>query len=143
MHRHVIGKTGSGNTASILWPSVLQDALDGKGILVMAAKGSDENIRVVKAIAQLAGRADQLRIFALPAWNQPQLPSGRYNMVYVRPPKDGDRGGDPAATAERGFSILQLGDTEDYTTQAEIMLVTLGKLLHGRASDHVAGWPCV
>lgn len=49
MHRHVIGKTGSGKTASILWPSVLQDAIDGKGILVMDAKGSDENIRVVKA----------------------------------------------------------------------------------------------
>jgi len=61
MHRHVLGKTGSGKTASVLWPAVLQDALDGKGILVIDAKGSDENIRVVKAIALLAGRAEQLR----------------------------------------------------------------------------------
>ena len=38
-HRHVIGKTGSGKTTSILWPSVLQDALDGKGVLVVSAKG--------------------------------------------------------------------------------------------------------
>jgi hypothetical protein len=143
MHRHVIGKTGSGKTASILWPSVLQDALDGKGILVMDAKGSDENIRVVKAIAQLAGRAGQLRIFALPAWNQPQLPSGRYNMVYVRPPKDGDRGGDPAATAERVFSILQLGDNEYYNTQAEIMFVNLCKLLHGMVDEQGVGLPFV
>jgi hypothetical protein len=57
----------------------------------MDAKGSDENIRVVKAIAQLAGRAEQLRIFALPAWNQPRLSSGRYNMVYVRPARNGER----------------------------------------------------
>src|SRR5262249_46003378 len=83
IHRHVRGKTGSGKTASVLWPAVLQDALDGKGILVIDAKGSDENIRVVKALAQVAGRAEQLRVFALPAWNQPQLASHSYNMVYV------------------------------------------------------------
>lgn len=143
MHRHVIGKTGSGKTASILWPSVLQDALDGKGVLVMDAKGSDENIRIVKAIAQLAGRAEQLRVFALPAWNQPQLPSGRYNMVYVRPAREGDRGGDPASTAERVFSILQLGDNEYYNTQAEIMFVNLCKLLHGMVDEQGAGLPFV
>jgi hypothetical protein len=143
MHRHVIGKTGSGKTASILWPSVLQDALDGKGILVMDAKGSDENIRVVKAIAQLAGRAEQLRVFALPAWNQPRLSSGRYNMVYVRPARNGDRGGDPAATAERVFSILQLGDNQYYNTQAEIMFVNLCKLLHGMVDEQGAGLPFV
>jgi hypothetical protein len=67
MHRHVVGKTGSGKTRSILWPSVLQDALDGKGLFIMDAKGSDENVRVIKAIAQFAGRQTQLRVFALPA----------------------------------------------------------------------------
>ena len=41
-HRHVIGKTGSGKTSSVLWPSVLQDALDGKGVLFISGKGSDE-----------------------------------------------------------------------------------------------------
>jgi hypothetical protein len=143
MHRHVIGKTGSGKTASILWPSVLQDALDGKGILVMDAKGSDENIRIVKAIAQLAGRTEQLRVFALPAWNQPRLPSGRYNMVYVRPAGAGDDGGDPVATAERVFSILQLGDNDYYNTQAEIMFVNLCKLLHDMVDEQGAGLPFV
>lgn len=58
-HRHVIGETGSGKTASVLWPSVLQDALDGKGILVMSAKGSDEEIGMMKAIAAIARRAEQ------------------------------------------------------------------------------------
>ena len=52
-HRHVIGKTGSGKTASVLWPGVLQDALDGKGVLVMSAKGSDEEVGTMKAIAAL------------------------------------------------------------------------------------------
>jgi hypothetical protein len=40
MHRHVLGKTGSGKTSSILWPQVLQDALGGRGVLVIDAKGS-------------------------------------------------------------------------------------------------------
>src|SRR5215813_8736022 len=90
MHRHVIGKTGSGKTLSVLWPSVLQDALDGKGILVMDAKGSQENISIMKAIAVATGREKQLRVFCLPAWNQPHLFSHTYNMVQVRPRSPGD-----------------------------------------------------
>lgn len=143
MHRHVVGKTGSGKTASILWPAVLQDALDGKGILVMDAKGSDENIRVVKAIAQLAGRAHQLRVFSLPAWNQPHLASHTYNMVHVRPRGPGDPGGDPVATAERVFAGLtpELGDNQYYNTQARIMFDNLCRLLHGIVDEQGRGLP--
>jgi hypothetical protein len=143
MHRHVVGKTGSGKTASVLWPAVLQDALDGKGVLVMDAKGSDENIRVVKAIARLAGRAHQLRIFALPAWNQRHLPSHTYNMVSVRPRTPTDSGGDPVATAERVFAALtpELGDNQYYNTQARIMFDNLCRLLHGMVDERGFGLP--
>ena len=143
MHRHVLGKTGSGKTASVLWPAILQDALDGKGVLVIDAKGSDENIRVVKAIAQLAGRAHQLRIFALPAWNQPKLASHAYNIVHVRPRRPGDPGGDPIATADRVFAALkpELGDNQYYNTQARIMFDNLCRLLHGMVDEQGCGLP--
>lgn len=135
MHQHVLGKTGSGKTASVIWPSVLQDALDGKGVLVMDAKGSDENVRMMKGIAALAGRQSQLKVFALPAWNQPQVISHTYNMVYVRPRSRTDSGGDVAAVAERVFSILPLGDNEYYNTQAQVMLTNLCRVLHGMVDE--------
>jgi TraM recognition site of TraD and TraG len=143
MHQHVVGKTGSGKTASILWPSVLQDARAGKGVLVMDAKGSNENVQVIKAIAKLAGREHQLRVFALPAWNRPEISSGTYNMVYVRPRSKTDVGGDPVATAERVFSILQLGDNDYYNTQAEGIFRNLCKLLHGMVDSGGNGLPFV
>jgi hypothetical protein len=143
MHRHVIGKTGSGKTASVLWPSVLQDALDGKGVLVMSAKGSDEEIKTMKAIATLAERKSALRVFSLPAWNQPRLFSHHYNMVYVRPRTKSNPGGDPATTAERVFSVLPLGDNQYYNTQAQIMFTNLCKLLHGVVDEHGNGFPFV
>ncbi len=141
MHRHVIGKTGSGKTLSVLWPSVLQDALDGKGILVMDAKGSQENISIIKAIAVATGREKDLRVFSLPAWNQPHLFSHTYNIVQVRPRTPTDPGGDPVPMAERVFSVLSLGDNEYYNTQAQILFVNLCKLLHGMVDDRGFGLP--
>jgi len=60
MHRHVLGKTGSGKTTSILWPQVLQDALAGRGVLVIDAKGSTENAWTMRSIASACeiGRAN-------------------------------------------------------------------------------------
>lgn len=139
MHTHVLGKTGSGKTASVLWPSVLQDALDGKGVLVMDAKGSDENVRTMQAIAALAGRLDELRIFSLPAWNQPQVFSHTYNMVYVRPRSPTGSGGDAVAVAERVFSVLPLGDNEYYNTQAQVMFTNLCRVLHGMVDEKGQG----
>lgn len=143
MHRHVLGKTGSGKTLSVLWPSVLQDVLDGKGCVVMDAKGSDENVRTMKAIAALAGRQDQLRVLSLPAWNQPQLFTNSYNLVWVRPRTPNDPGGDPAATAERVFECMPLGDNEYYNTQAQVMFTNLCKLLHGMVDGRGHGLPFV
>jgi hypothetical protein len=142
-HRHVIGKTGSGKTTSILWPSVLQDALDGKGVLVVSAKGSDEEIGMMKAIASLSHREAQLRVFSLPAWNVPELFSHAYNMVYVRPRTATSAGGDPMATAQRVFSVLPMGDNVFYRTQAEVMFTNLCRLLHGMVDGRGVGIPFV
>ena len=142
-HRHVIGKTGSGKTTSVLWPSVLQDALDGKGVLVLSAKGSDEEIRMMKAIAFLSERQAQLRVFSLPAWNVPELFTHGYNMLYVRPRTPTSRGGDPVATAQRVFSVLPMGDNLFYKTQAEVMFTNLCRLLHGMVDAAGHGIPFV
>jgi len=140
-HRHVIGKTGSGKSHGVIWPQVLQDALAGKGCVVISGKGSDEEIAIVKAIASTAGREQDLRVFALPAWNQPQLFTHSYNMVYVEPRTPGGSGGDPVVTAERVFSVLPLGDNAYYNTQAQIFFTNLCKLLHGMVDGEGHGFP--
>jgi len=131
MHRHVLGKTGSGKTTSILWPQVFQDAMDGKGVLVMDAKGSDENAQVMRSIAATVGRESQLRIFALPAWNRPQLFSHRYNLVHVSRFSQDGPGGDVAAMAERVFAAFEMGDNPYYNTQAFLTFSRICRLLDG------------
>jgi hypothetical protein len=142
-HRHVLGKTGSGKTSSVLWPQVLQDVLDGKGVLVVSAKGSDEEVGTMKAMAALAGRREQLRIFSLPAWSVPGRFSHTYNLVHVRPRTLEDAGGDVAAMAQRVFSVLPLGDNVFYRTQAEVIFTNLCRLLHGLVDDNGHGIPFV
>lgn len=143
MHRHVLGKTGSGKTLSVAFVGMLQDLLDGKGLLDMSAKGSDEEIGIIKALAASANRAEQLRVLSLPAWNRPEIFSHTYNMVYVRPRSAKDTGGDPIATAERVFSVLPLGNEPYYNTQAEILFTNLIKLLHGMVDEQGNGIPFV
>jgi hypothetical protein len=140
-HRHVLGKTGSGKTRGVLWPQVLQDVIDGKGCVVISGKGSDEEIGTMKAIAKLADREDDLRVFALPAWNRPALPSHTYNMLQLDPRGPTDPGGDPVAVAERVFSALPLGDNEYYNAQAQSMLTSLCCLLHGMVDEAGRGFP--
>ncbi|WP_242343648.1 type IV secretory system conjugative DNA transfer family protein [Anaeromyxobacter terrae] len=140
-HRHVIGKTGSGKSHGVIWPQVLQDVLAGKGCVVMSGKGSDEEIAIIKAIASAAGREQDLRVFALPAWNQPHLFTHSYNMVHVEPRTPDDPGGDPVVTAERVFSVLPLGDNAYYNTQAQIFFTNLCTLLHGMVDREGRGLP--
>jgi hypothetical protein len=140
-HRHVLGKTGSGKTESVLWPQVLQDVLDGKGCVVISGKGSGEEVSTIKGIAQVAGREKDLRVFALPAWNQPGFPSHTYNMVWVEPRTPEASGGDPVVMAERVFSVLPLGDNRYYNTQAQIMFTNLCQLLHGMVDARGFGQP--
>lgn len=140
-HRHVIGKTGSGKSHGVIWPQVFQDVLAGKGCVVMSGKGSDEEIAIIKAIASVAGREQDLRVFSLPAWNQPQLFTHSYNMVHVEPRAPDNPGGDPVVTAERVFSVLPLGDNAYYNTQAQIFFTNLCKLLHGMVDGDGHGLP--
>ena len=140
-HRHVIGKTGSGKSHGVIWPQVFQDVLAGKGCVIMSGKGSDEEIGIIKAIASAAGREQDLRVFSLPAWNQPQLFTHSYNMVYVEPRTADGPGGNPALTAERVFSVLPLGDNAYYNTQAQIFFTNLCKLLHGIVDSDGHGFP--
>ena len=140
-HRHVVGKTGSGKTHGVLWPQVLQDALAGKGCVVISGKGSDEEIGTIKAIARVAGRERDLRLFALPAWNQPSIESHTYNMVWVEPRSPGKPGGDPVVVAERVYSVLPLGDNRYYNVQAQIMFTNLCRLLHGMVDASGHGLP--
>lgn len=140
-HRHVLGRTGSGKTTSVLWPQILQDALDGKGVVLIDAKGSDENIRTFKTIAAVAGRQADLKVFSLPAWNEPSLFSHAYNLVWVTPRSPGNRGGDAVAMAERVLAILPLGDNVYFNTQAQLAFTNLCLLLHGLVDARGHGVP--
>lgn len=140
-HTHILGKTGSGKTQSVIWPQAFQDILDGRGVAILSGKGSDEEIRTIKALALIADRASDLRVFALPAWNRPELPTHTYNMVFVEPRKPGSPGGDPVATAERVFKVLPMGDNVFYNQQAQIMFRNLCRALHGMVDEHGVGIP--
>lgn len=140
-HRHVLGKTGSGKTHSVLWPAILQDALDGRGVLFIDAKGSDESLRTFYAVAARAGRSHQVRVLALPAWNRRQRFSHRYNPVHVRPRTPTDSGGDPQAMAERVFRALPMGDNDFYNVQAQLLFFALCQLLHGMVDAKGVGLP--
>ena len=95
----------------------------------------------MKGLAAIAGREKQLRIFALPAWNQQHLFSHSYNMLHVRPRRPGDAGGDPVATAERVFSVLPLGDPEYYNVQGQRIFTNICRLLHGMVDERGHGLP--
>lgn len=119
-HGHIMGHTGSGKTRSVLEPLMLQDMFKGKGLLFMDAKGSSENVTMMKALAGLADRHQQLKVFALayPDWSQ------TYNPVYLGPT------GDPLATAERVFSVFDM-DNEYYRGQAKQFFYALIRLMAG------------
>jgi hypothetical protein len=135
MHRHVLGKTGSGKTTSILWPQVLQDALAGRGVLVIDAKGSTENAWTMRSIASACGRLADFRWFGLPAWNRPELFSHTYNLVRVAPRSRDDAGGDVLAMAERVFSVLDLGDNPYFKTQAFLAFTRVCRVLRHGGQD--------
>jgi hypothetical protein len=61
-HGHIMGQTGSGKTRSVLEPLMFQDLRAGKGLLFMDAKGSSENVAMLKALARITGRETNLRL---------------------------------------------------------------------------------
>lgn len=117
-HGHIMGHTGSGKTTSVLEPLMFQDMRAGKGVLFMDAKGSSENVTMMKSFAAVTGRKSDLRVFALayPEWSQ------TYNPVYLGP------AGDPLAAAERVFSVFPL-EHEYYRGQAKLFFYSLIRLL--------------
>lgn len=131
MHMQTLGRTGSGKTSSVIWNFVQQDALDGKGICVIDGKGSDENINAMKALAAAANRAKDLRILALPAMTTPTMFSMTYNLVYVRPHKDGEPDADVQAMAERVFSALPLGNHVYFINLSFVAWLSLCRILYG------------
>jgi len=141
MHRHVLGKTGSGKTTGILWPQVLQDALEGRGVLVIDAKGSHENAWMMRGIANACGRLADFRWFSLPAWNRPELFSHSYNLVHVTPRSPNSAGGDVLAMAERVFAVFDMGDNPYFKTQAFLAFTRICRLLHGMVDDNGRGIP--
>ena len=141
MHRHVLGKTGSGKTTSILWPQVLQDVLAGRGVLVIDAKGSTENAWTMRSIASACGRLADFRWFGLPAWNRPELFSHTYNLLHVAPRSRDDAGGDVLAMAERVFLVLDLGDNPYFKTQAFLAFTRVCRVLHGMVDKDARGIP--
>jgi hypothetical protein len=117
-HGHIMGHTGSGKTRSVLEPLMFQDMRAGKGVLFMDAKGSSENVEMMKALAAVTDRRDDVRIFALayPEWSQ------TYNPVYL------GAHGDPLAAAERVFSVFAL-EHEYYRGQSKLFFYNLLRLL--------------
>ncbi len=99
MHLHVLGQTGSGKTKSVIEPLIFQDLRRRRGVCVVDGKGSQDNEERLLAMAALAGRLPDVRLFTL----NPYRKTHTYNPVHM-PAK-----GDPRAIAERVFSTF----TED------------------------------
>ncbi|MCC6811242.1 MAG: type IV secretory system conjugative DNA transfer family protein [Deltaproteobacteria bacterium] len=129
MHVHCMGQTGSGKSASVLLPLVLQDALAGKAIIVMDAKGSEENLNAITNIAAATGRLADLRVFSLPFPER----SNTYNPFWIEPRSGANpKGGDPLALSERVFSVFKQEMAEPfYRNTNEAFFRNAIRVLHG------------
>jgi type IV secretory pathway TraG/TraD family ATPase VirD4 len=119
-HGHIMGHTGTGKTRSVLEPLMFQDMKAGKGLLFMDAKGSSENVQILKAMAVQNGRSGELKVFAPAYLNWSQT----YNPVYL------GKNGDPLAAAERVFSVFPL-EHEYYKGQSKQFFYNLIRLMAG------------
>jgi hypothetical protein len=138
MHIHVLGQTGSGKSASVLFVLALQDILAGKAVIVIDAKGSAENITVMRNLAALAGRTADLRVFSL----TPPEQSHSYNPLWIRPRENGRVVGDPLAVAERVFSVFKSEMQElYYKNLGESFFRSLICVLYGLVDEHGASLP--
>ena len=133
MHLHVMGYTGSGKTASVVLPLAFQDILRGKPVVIISAKGSDEEIRAVRNMCAVAGRSADLRIFSLPF---PHL-SHTYNPLNVsRFMVNGVTQGDPLAVSERVFSVFARDMEEPfYRNSADAFFRSIISILHHVVDD--------
>jgi type IV secretory pathway TraG/TraD family ATPase VirD4 len=65
MHTHVVGSTGSGKTDSVILPLFAQDIEQGRGALVMDAKGDRETLDKIYRQVKKAGRENDFLFFSL------------------------------------------------------------------------------
>lgn len=65
MHTHVVGSTGSGKTDSVILPFFAQDIEQGRGTLVMDAKGDRETLNKIYHQVKKAGREKDFLFFSL------------------------------------------------------------------------------
>jgi conjugal transfer pilus assembly protein TraD len=65
MHSHVVGSTGSGKTESIILPLFAQDIGQGRGALIMDAKGDRETLDKIRYQVKKAGREKDFLFFSL------------------------------------------------------------------------------
>lgn len=124
MHVQVLGQTGSGKTKSAIEVMLYQDLRRGRGSFYLTGKGSEDEEERFLAIAKLAGRLDDVRLFTLnPKY---QHVSHTYNVVHIGPKTD------PRAVAERVFSSFE-GDMDNpyYRDQAREFFVGLVQAFAG------------
>lgn len=65
MHTHIVGSTGSGKTDSIILPLFAQDIEQGRGALVMDAKGDRETLNKIYHHVKRVGREKDFLFFSL------------------------------------------------------------------------------
>jgi type IV secretory pathway TraG/TraD family ATPase VirD4 len=119
-HVHILGQIGSGKTKSALEPLMYQDLRRGRGVLLLDAKGSEDNEQRLAAMVDAAGRLDQLKVFTLNRRRR----SHTYNPVHLLPDAD------PQAIAERVFSTFEAEmDNQYYKDQARALFVPLVRAL--------------
>ena len=117
-HTHVLGRTGSGKTESVLLPMMFQDIQAGGAVVFIDAKGSSENLEALVSMAYAAGRLDDVKIFSLAYPDH----SHTYNPAYpvVR---------DALSTAQMVFNGFTM-DHPYYRGQSQIYFQNLMLAAH-------------
>lgn len=78
-HMQILGMTGTGKTSGIFLPLIYQDALKGRPIIILDAKGEMSFINQLNAIFSSMGRGDDFMLFSLSHKDK----SCTYNPLYV------------------------------------------------------------
>jgi hypothetical protein len=117
-HMQVLGMTGTGKSTSVFYPMIYQDALKGRPIIIIDAKGEMSAINTINAILDEVGRKEDFLLFSL---SHKDL-SCSYNPLYV-----GDH--DPQVVIDAFFSNFD-DDNSYYREMSKTMFTHTVKLLH-------------